>query len=595
MATDVNVKNVGGTFIEDLGRSVLPANVLPFDFSAIDRAVETENEISNKALDVMMNNVKDLGRIQDELTGITVPSAYHHGELEAAKKSLGIDRAALVNVVSNIENPMAAYDMDRKLKRLASDPRVKEIMYDNAIVDHFKNNIPAITDPNLRAQAIKNLQDVTQSNDRNAVKSLNLDQYKTIDLEAAYEETLNQFAPYIPSVEHITKPDGSSYTLQTNKRDPEMVAKTREYFMRNPGVRNNLIANGYIDDTGKPLSVGKTTWFDDLEAPQLAPIQQISNVKGASGGSGGSGKYNYTLSENLKGLSYTPDVKKDTNSGLSFDLGVISGAETSGRHPDKTVHVDFGNNAINIGAYAFNGGGLASTFLDSLDGHAMAFPNAMSALTELKSIPLKGGNLEANAARAKAAYKKLDDALGPGVLKGLEDDFAIEQFATPIIDYLHSKEGFDDIKLTVGDSTLLMDAAIQWKPKTWKKWIDEYTESDTNASLAEFITRKRIEEAAKNANNGVYVSDGNMTAAEKAQAIGDRAVRVWQAAAEMDGNSSTPKSPQAQQQNQQNNNPGIIDVNQFNQYLPDGVEEKADSISNAATNSFMTIAKQKNQ
>lgn len=570
--------------LTDLGRSVLPANVLPFDFSALDRAVETENEIANKSLDVMMDNVKQLGVIQDEITGITVPSAYHHGELEAAKKSLGIDRAALVNVVANLDNPVAAFEMDRKRKRLASDPRVKDIMYDNAVVDNFKANLPKITDPHLRAIAIGDLKKATESNERDAIKNLNLDQYKSVDLESAYEEALNHFAPYIQTQEQVPGPNGTSYTLTVHKRDPEMLSKTRDYFMRNPVVRNNLAANGYIDETGKP-----GPWFDDIEKAKSAPIQQISNVKGASG-SNTSGKYSYTLPENLSGLSYTPDVHKDATTGMSFDLGVIAGAETGGRNPDSLVHVDPSRNALNLGAYSFNGGtgGPAYGFLDFLEKHTFGFPDAMAALADLKSVPLKGGDMDKNAARAKAAYQKLDAALGGDTLKKLESEYAIDTFANPIVDYLLGKEGFENTKLTTGEATVLADAAIQWSPKTWKKWLDEYAEKDNgNTSLSEFITKKRIEQAAKNANEGMY-------SPELAQQIGDRAVKVWEAAAMMDGNSSTP-APKTQQQNPQNNNSGIIDVTQFNQYLPDGVEEKADSLSNAATNSFMTIAKQKNQ
>lgn len=583
MAADVSVSNVGGSFIEDLGRSVLPANVLPFDFSAIDKAVEAENEIANKSLETVMGNVKDLGRIQDELTKINVPNPYHAGELQAAKNSLGINHESMVNVVNNIDKPMAAYDFDRRMKRLQEDPRVKEIMYDNSVIEAFKAGLPSIEDPVLRAKAIADLKAVTESNERNAVKNLNLNQYKTVDLEGAYTEALNKFAPYIPTSEQITDKYGNTYTKIINKRDPAMVAKTRDYFMKNQVVKNNLISNGYIDEsTGKPLPVGDTTWFDDIEAPQLVPIEQITNVKGASGGGAGkTGKYQYSLSDNLNELNYTSEVYTDPTTGNKFDLGVITGAETSNRHPDKVVHIDFGNNAINLGAYSFNGGGLATTFLETLDGHAMAFPEAIAALSELKTIPLKGGNIEANAARAKVAYKKLEDALGPGVLKGLEDQFAIDNFATPIIDYLQSKEGFENTKLTQGEATLLMAAAIQWKPKTWKKWIDAYASSDTNESLSQFITKKRIEEAAENANNGIYVDDKNMTAAEKAQAIGDRAVRVWVAASKMDGSESTAEvdgKKAADPAAEQNNTP-IPDLSQFNQYLTPETATAQDSLA----------------
>lgn len=559
-----------GPGIDDLGRTVLPANVLPFDFSALDRAVETENDIANKSLEVIMENVKNIGRIQDELTGITSPSAYHAGELEAAKKSHGIDRSAMVNVVSNIDNPLAAYDLDRKMKRLASDPRVKEIMHDNAVIEAYKAGLPNITDPHLRTKAIADLDAATKSPDRNAIKDLNLHQYQSIDLESAYEEALDRFAPYIPTQEQVPGPNGTSYTLTVNKRDPEMVAKTREFFMNERTVKNNLTAKGYIDDAGKPMpAFGNSTWFDAFEAPQLIPIEQISNVKGATG-SGAGGKYAYTLPENLSGVQYKSDIHKDDTTGMSFDLGIISGVETGNRAPQNVVHVDPNGKGINLGAYSFHAD-TGKAFLDFLQPHVSHLPDAIVAYEELKNIPLKGGDVKANAARAKLAYDKIEKAIGQDTLVKLENEFAIDTFGTPVIDYVQSREGLENKSLSPGEATLLMDAAIQWSPKTWKKWIDEYSNLGPNApDIAEFITKKRIAEAATNANSGMYSH-------QLAQQIGDRAVKVWEAATRMDGGTSTGPTPAAQQNPQSGNT--AMDITQFNQFLDPAVSAAADSLN----------------
>lgn len=546
--------------ITDLGKGVMPANVLPFDFSALDRAVQTENDIANKSLEVIMNNVKDLGRIQDELTGITTPSLYHAGELEAAKKSYDVDKKALVNVVTNIDKPMAAYDADRKLKRLQADPRVREIMYDNAILETYKAALPTITDPHLRAKAILDLEKATNSNERNAIKDLSIDQYKSVDLEGLYEEALNRFAPYIPKTVQKVGPNGTTYFQTVNERDPEMVAKTREYFMKDKIVHNNLFAKGYIDDKGKP----NAGWFDDIEKGLSVPVEQISNVKGASGGSS---KYSYTLPDNFSGASYKSDIHKDETTGTQFDLGIISGVETSNRAPENVVHMDPNGKAINLSAYSFHGD-TGTAFLDFLQPHIAFSPTANAAYQELKAIPLKGGDVKANTARAKVAYDKIEKAIGTDTLIKLENEFAIDTFGTPVIDYVQSREGFENKKLTPGEATLLMDAAIQWSPKTWKKWIDEYAELGPNApDLAEFITKKRIDEAAKNANSGMY-------SPELAQAIGDRAVKVWLAANQMDGGTSTNNSQQDPQ-----NPAAATDLSMFNQGMDSGFSAAADSIN----------------
>lgn len=563
-----NVDSSAG--IDDLGRSVLPANVLPFDFSALDKAVEAENQIANKSLDVIMQNVKDMGRIQDEVTQIVAPTPYHVAELENAKKALGIDKAALVNMVTNIDNPMASYDMDRKMKRLYAHPSVKEIGYANAIVDNFKSGIPNISDPGLRAQAINHLAEITKSSDRDAVKNLNLDQFKPIDLGAAYEEALDRFAPYIPTSEQYQE-NGVTYTRTVNQRDPEMVARTREYFLKNNVVKNNMMANGFLDASGNLASVaGGKTWFDDMEAPQLVPLEQISNVKGASGGGSSNGKYQYQVPGSLNSLSYKSDIHTDDVTGTTFDLGVIAGAETSNRAPNNVVHMDPNGKGINLGAYSFHAG-TGKEFVNFLENHVSAWPDAKAAWDELKTIPLSGGDVKANLARAKAAYGKLEQAMGTENLAKLESEFAINTHGAPIIEYIQTREGLDGIELSQADATILMDSSIQWRPQTWKKWINDYAKLGTDAPpIADYITKRRIEEAVSNANKGLY-------SMELAQAIGDRAIRVWEAVnrgeQSADGeDSGTTADPAVR-------NTGTPDVTQFNQYIDPDIAAKADSIS----------------
>lgn len=552
--------------ITDLGRTVLPADVLPFDFSRLDRAVEAENDIANKGLETIMANVKDMGKIQDELTGITSPGAYHAAELEAAKKRIGVDKQAFSSAVSNLENPMALYDIDRKTKRLFSDPVVKNIMHDNALLDYYKDHLKDITDPNLKLQAIKAMDDATKNaTDKNAIKNLSIDQFKTVDLESAYQEALDKFAPYIPTTTQKVGPNGESYTEVVNQRDPAMVAKTREYFKKEAIVQNNLRAKGYVDANGKD-----TPWFDAIEKPALAPITQIANVRGATGGVKGGGKYQYQLSPNLTGANYKPNVYTDKEIG-DVDLGVISSVETGGRSPDSVVHAD-PVTGINIGAYSFNGGsgGPAKDYLNTLTSDVLFNPEASAALEELKGMDLS--NID-NLPKAKAAYAKIEKAIGADKLAGLENQYAVKTFAKPIVTYLKGKEGFEDLKLTPGETTLLTDTAIQWIPQTWKKWLDDYAKSDGTVSLTDFITKKRIEQATGNANKGNYNKPHDPDGTKLAQSINDRAVQVWQAAYNMDHT-----GPNAVANQSGANAPAPADISQFNQYVDPSVVAAQDSI-----------------
>lgn len=573
---DTQVYNIDSSpGLTDIGKTVLPASVQPFDFSRLDKAVEAENDLSNKALATIESNVKDMGRIQDELTGINTPNPYHAAELEAKKKELGVTRGSFASAVNNLDNPMALYDVDRKTKRLMSDPVVQNIKYDNAVLDYFKVGLPKIEDPHLRLRAIDDLDKATKSSDKDAIKNLNLDQYKTIDLETAYHEALDQFAPYIPTTTQKKGPNGETYTEVVNQRDPAMVAKTREYFMKNAAVKNNLLARGYLDANGKPAPVsGGTTWFDDIEKPQLAPITEISNVKGAVGGSS---KYQYQLSPDMKSVAYTPNVVNDKDTGTAFDLGVIAGRETGGRAPDNVVHWDPSpiDSGINIGAYSFHGGlkGPAKDYLNTLTEQVVTNPAALAALEELKSMDLSNKD---NLPKAKAAYAAIEKAIGVDALKGLENQYAIKNYGQPVINYLRGKEGFENAQLTPGEATILMDAAIQWTAR-WQDWIDEYVKSDTNESIGTFITKKRIEQATKNANDGKYGQNG----AALAQSMNDQAVQVWQATmgATQPPAAGAPTSPGTQPIVK--TAAGTVmapDLSQFNQDIDPGVAAAQDSV-----------------
>src|SRR5688572_14824821 len=159
----------------------------------------TENEISGKAIEIAMQNVKDLGRIKDELTQLNSPSLYHAAELDAAKKAVGLDEKVFAQAANHIDDATAMFEVDRKMKKLSADPRVKNIMYDNAILEAVKMQLQTITDPGLRAIAIADIDAATKSTEANAIKNLNLEQYKSVDVEEAYQKALDQFAPYIPT------------------------------------------------------------------------------------------------------------------------------------------------------------------------------------------------------------------------------------------------------------------------------------------------------------------------------------------------------------------------------------------------------------
>lgn len=561
--------------ITDLGKTVLPADIKPFDFSALDNALKAESDISTKALDIMMENVKDIGTVRDQLTSIQTPSAYHKEQIDAAKKANGLDETAIKQAVNNIENSLATYDIHRKMNKLAYDPRIKDAMHDSAVLENYKANLPKITDPNLRALAIGDLAGITENMDPNAIKNLNLDQYKSVDLEPAYIEALDNFAPYVTTDEQKYGPNGQ-YTLRTTKRDTAMIAKTREYFSKNPLVKNNLIANGYWDkETDKPVG----TWFDDLEKSQSVEQSQILNVKGAPGQSKNAGDgYTYTPTTDLSSVKYNSDTYDDKDNETSYELGIISGVETGGRAANNVVHKD-SNNAINLGAFSFNGGvGTAQEFLKYLDDVVIT-PDAITALAELKKIPLSGGDLDANVVKAKAAYKKLEDAMN-GQLPLLEKQFAVEKFGNPIIEHIRTKEDLANLPISRGLSTFLMDASIHHGEPAVEKWINDYAKlsSDERPDLLQYIAQRRMKLIA-----GLTKYDK-----ETRDSLIDRVIKVADAVMSLDGGGNTTeetaRGPVAAQPQQPGATSSAIDLSRLNIGMDPAVSTAVDSINNAQTN-----------
>jgi len=138
-----------------------------------------------------------------------------------------------------------------------------------------------------------------------------------------------------------------------------------------------------------------------------------------------------------------------------------------------------------------------------------------------------------NVAKVKSAYERLDKELD-GELKKMEDKYAVEEFGNKSIDYMRTLKGMEDTEFSVGDSTLMMDTAIQFGLDTWKGFFRNYAEYSRGGgelSLKQYITDQR---------NAWY----NKTySAKEAQTYKDRAYKVYYAANQMDNGEERGGSP----------------------------------------------------
>lgn len=277
---DVDVYNVSGGYIDDLNKTVLPADIRAFDFSRIDKALKTEQDIADKAMSIIDVNLQNMGKIQDDITGIVASNPYEKERLDIIKKSTGIDSSTLTNAISNIENPVALYDIDRKMKALISNVEVKRIIQNNVMLEAFRTNISKIEDPYMRTQAITDM--VDYMNDASGIKkveNLNVSQYKTIDITDAYVKYINAMAPLVETEVVVNNPDGSYHLQKIKRRNPVAMKNAQEAFMKNNTNMLNLKAQGLVDSDGRPIANAQTgkNYFDIMNESLNTIGTSISN------------------------------------------------------------------------------------------------------------------------------------------------------------------------------------------------------------------------------------------------------------------------------------------------------------------------------
>lgn len=488
-------------FSEGLGKidfAPLPASIPKIDLSALGNALNIESEMAGSALKTIEMNIEKFAKMQDDLTGIEVSNPYQSERLEKAKKAHGIDREAYSNALAGVDNPAAMYDLDRKIKRLASDPLIRNIAHENAVIETFRQNLHNIEDPALRTAAAEALINVmTDTDGTHKVESLSIGDYKPIDLAAAYTAVADQFAPKVSKEEIRYDKDGVPYVVQVKARDPNMLKRSREQFMKNPIVMNNLKARGIINEKGElELSEGKS-FFDLIEEGLSEEETNITNYNPSRAGGNGPGT---VANGTLQFDSWTP------NEVQGFDLGLVSQAETGGRNPEHVVHVDPGNNAINFGAYSFNGGpdGAASGYFKWL---LQKNPDN-AAIKQLAMMDLKD---KKNLTKAKELYAQVESDLSVSGLHGMESTYAVEKYGNPIV-AAASKAGLTN--LTPGERTVLFDSSIQHGVGATSKWVTEYASAKDPGTLIDFITKKRSKLA-----NGRYANRA-YTVAHNAQSLG---------------------------------------------------------------------------
>lgn len=483
----------GRGFVTDLGRQETPSAIPELDFTTLDRALQLESTLADKAIETVTKNLEQMGNIRDEVTGIEVATPRHAAQLKEVQVAHGLDEGAYVTALRDINNPTAMYDLDRKVKKVMSDPVIRKIQQETVMIDHFRQNLHTIGDPGLRAEAAKDLVKVMDDETGDfTAENLSLEQYQPIDVAGMYRKVLDNLAPGSQTSEIRRDENGESYVYEATVRDKDAMEQARRVFMENPIVAANLRARGIIDDEGNPIPTSDgQSFFDIIEGGMAVADENISYYTNRTGRNPGDPNVtpNAQLFEN-----WQPNIIQ-SKAGNEFDLGMITLLETSNsRQPDDLVHVDKGNDSINLGSYSYNGGpsGGAKPFLEWLQNKFPSNSNIRSLLDPDQVNLRSSKSLE----KARTLYMNLQSQIGEERLTNFEHEFAMMQYGDPAVQ-IAKNAGLDN--LTLGERTLLMDVAIQFGNDDVQRWVKAYANDSEGEDLIDYIIRVR-----SNYKNGKY-------------------------------------------------------------------------------------------
>ena len=325
------------------------------DLRSANRLVDYQIKQQEKSLKDIEDNFNSIQDTQDALLGLRYDNtaqfeAYNKGK---EKYNLTPETFAALDV-NALKSPFTSRSIGGRLKQFMSDPSIvnaqKQVFYG----DKFRDAIPTIKDPILRARAMGKYDEYKAG--KIDPSSLSAVDYETVDLDKTILDAI-KLVDEVETSEFHKSQDGNFMGVKTTKqRDKALVDQLiGDLVKKDPRIAENMKARGYMSEDGT-VTDEYIKHRDAIEKSWTTPNSSINQVKEidkdeVTGGSQydkygyGQGRFSSKSETERKGNILDQDLQ---NLGLEqLDMGTVLNAAKNG---GRVVYLD-GSDGKNAKGY----------------------------------------------------------------------------------------------------------------------------------------------------------------------------------------------------------------------------------------------------
>lgn len=222
-------------------------------------------------------NVNAFAAAIDKLTNFRVDNPNQQAIVDDAKKNSGIENVFSTATLESLKSPYGAKIVESAYSKFASDPKVSQVVLEQAYADKYQKDINKINDPVLRQMALEDYQryrtgDLTGD-------ALVADDYMELDLPKVIGTDFKQIVPKVE--EHMKRSNefNANYVESLKKRDATAMRLVFENRLSDPKFVNNLVAKGLYDKNTQSLTPEGESYVNALTDQYTVEDAKLKNVR----------------------------------------------------------------------------------------------------------------------------------------------------------------------------------------------------------------------------------------------------------------------------------------------------------------------------
>lgn len=252
-------------------------NVGAMTFGGIDSAITRKATKVEKDSVASEKNSALLKEATDKLTNFRVDNPNQQAIIDGVKASSGLTNVFNTASLESLKSPYGAKMVESAYTKFVRDPKVSQVVLEQAYSDKYKKDLTKINDPKLREMAIGDYQKYRTG--EKSGDSLVADDYMEIDLPKVIGA---EFKSIVPKVEDHMKRNGTykAYYIESLKtRDTEAMKAVFENKLTDPKFVNNLVAKGLYDKETKALTSEGESFVNALTDQYTVEDAKMKNIK----------------------------------------------------------------------------------------------------------------------------------------------------------------------------------------------------------------------------------------------------------------------------------------------------------------------------